>query len=157
MFKFHPNAAIEYWFFKVNAGPIALVVDWIARRKLSEYWLRASVHSPDKREVLFEKFTTFMPDDNFITTQKTTGYAGDISWDLDIELGQEYIRPDIFPANLLKMTDTIIESAPMAKITGSIRYGSQQTPLTNVPGMVSHYWGRQLSPEWWWVSVHQFD
>jgi hypothetical protein len=23
--------------------------------------------------------------------------------------------------------------------------------------MISHYWGRQLAPEWWWVSANQFD
>lgn len=23
--------------------------------------------------------------------------------------------------------------------------------------MLSHYWGRQLAPEWWWISANQFD
>lgn len=32
MLTLHPTAAIEYWYFKVNAGSIALIVDWIARR-----------------------------------------------------------------------------------------------------------------------------
>jgi len=35
MFNPHPFAALGYWFFKVNAGPIALLVDWIDRRTLS--------------------------------------------------------------------------------------------------------------------------
>lgn len=30
MLASHPHAAIEYWYFKVNAGPLALLVDWIA-------------------------------------------------------------------------------------------------------------------------------
>lgn len=157
MFKLHPSAALEYWFFKVNTGPIALIVDWIERRKQGEHVLRVSIHSPYKREVVFEKLTSYMPGDNFMTTQKTTGHAGDVSWDLEIDPGQEYIHPDIFPSNLLKMTDTIIESAPLAKFTGWIRHGSQQTSLTNARGMISHYWGRQLYPEWWWISAQQFD
>jgi hypothetical protein len=32
----HPASALEYWFFKVNAGPVALLVDWIARRRVNE-------------------------------------------------------------------------------------------------------------------------
>jgi hypothetical protein len=36
----HPSAALEYWFFKVNSGPIALLVDWIARRDTNKLWLR---------------------------------------------------------------------------------------------------------------------
>ena len=48
-----PHAALEYWFFKLNSGPIALLVDWIARRRIGEQWLRVSVHSPHRCEVLF--------------------------------------------------------------------------------------------------------
>jgi hypothetical protein len=157
MFSPHLSAALEYWFFKINAGPIALLVDWIERRKTKEHWLRASIHSPHKREVVFEKLDSCLPRDNFLSTQKSIGHTGEIAWELNIDTGGDWIKPDIFPANLLKMTDTIIESAPRAKFTGWIRYGSQQTSLTSVPGMISHYWGRQLSPEWWWVSAHQFD
>ena len=29
----HPSVALEYWFFKVNSGPIALLADWIARAR----------------------------------------------------------------------------------------------------------------------------
>ncbi len=79
MFTPHPSAALEYFFFKVNAGPIALIVDWIERRKLNEHILRASVHSPYKREVIFEKLDSFMPADNFMTTQRTVGHAGEVS------------------------------------------------------------------------------
>ena len=157
MFDAHPSAALEYWFFKVNAGPIALIVDWIERRKLKEHVLRVSVHSPHKREVIFEKLDTLMPSGNFLTTQKTVGHAGDVAWDLDIDPGRDWIKPDIFPAALLRITDSTIVSAPLARFTGWIRHGSQQTSLNNVPGLLSQYWGRQLTPEWWWVSAHQFD
>lgn len=156
-FSPHPSSAIEYWFFKVNAGPIALIVDWIERRKRKEHILRASIHSPSKREVVFESLGTSMPGDNFLSTQKTVGHAGEISWDLDIDPGPTWIRPDIFPVGLLKMTDTTIVSAPRARFSGWIRYGSEQTTFKDVPGLLSQYWGRQLSPEWWWLSAHQFD
>lgn len=157
MFTSHPSAALEYWFFKVNAGPIALIVDWIERRKRKEHWLRVSVHSPHKREVIFEKLDALMPADNFLSTQRTVGHAGDVSWELDINPGHDWIKPDIFPAGLLQMTDLTLISAPLATLTGWIRHGSQQTALDYVPGLISHYWGRQLASEWWWVSAHQFD
>lgn len=153
----HPSTALEYWFFKVNAGSIALIVDWIERRKSNEHVLRVSVHSPHRREVIFEKLASFMPGDNFMDTQKTAGAAGDVAWDLNIDLGQDVIKPDVFPSNALRMTDTIITSAPLARFTGWIRHGSQQVNLHHEPGLVSQYWGRQLSLEWWWISAHQFD
>ena len=153
----HPSSAIEYWFFKVNNGPIALIVDWIERRKLNEHILRVSIHSPHKREVIFEKLDSFMPSDNSLSQKKTVGHSGDVSWDLDIELGSEIIKPDIFPAGLLKMPDTLYESVPLARFTGWICHGTEKVSLDHVCGAVTQYWGRQLLPEWWWLSAHQFD
>src|SRR5690349_12425143 len=106
MLTFHLSSAIEYWYFKVNSGSIALIVDWIERRKLDEHVLRVSIHSPYKREVIFERLDSFMPSDNFMSQKKTIGRSGDVSWDLDIDLGSERIEPDIFPAKLLNMSDT---------------------------------------------------
>jgi hypothetical protein len=157
MFTTHPTAALEYWFFKVNAGPIALIVDWIERRKLKEHVIRASIHSPYKREVIFEKLAAFMPGDNFMTTHRTVGHAGEISWELDIAPNGDWFKPDIFPAGLLKMTDLLSFGAPFVTFTGWIRHGAQQTILDRVPGSITQYWGRQLAAEWWWVSAHQFD
>lgn len=153
----HPSTALEYWFFKVNAGSIALIVDWIERRKANEHVLRVSIHSPYKREVIFKKLGSFMPGDNFIHVEKTVGHAGEAAWELDIDLGEDVIKPDVFPSNALRMTDTIIVSAPLARFSGWIRHGPQQVTLTRQPGLVSQYWGRQLSQEWWWISAHQFD
>ena len=157
MLDLHPSAALEYFFFKINAGPIALIVDWIERRRLKEHWLRVSIHSPHKREVIFEKLDTFMPKDNFLNTQQTAGHVGDVSWELDIELNNEKIKPDIFPMGLLKVPDTLYESAPMAKFTGWIRHGTEKFSVDRVYGAVTRYWGRQLIPEWWWLSAHQFN
>lgn len=157
MFFPHPSTALEYWFFKVNSGPIALIVDWIARRQVNEHWLRVSIHSPYKREVLFEKQIVFMPDDNFLSTQRTVGQLKDVAWELDIDPGRDWIKPDIFPAGILRMTDLSLVSAPLATFTGWIRHGGQQATLQSTPGVISHYWGRQLASEWWWVSANQFD
>lgn len=153
----HPAAAVEYWFFKVNAGPVALLVDWIGRRRVDEHWLRVSIHSPYKREVLFEKLVEFMPGNNFLRAERTAGHLGEVAWELDINPGADWIKPDIFPANRTRMTDVTIVSAPLATFTGWIRHGEHKATMQAAPGVISHYWGRQLAPEWWWVSASQFD
>jgi hypothetical protein len=152
----HPSAALEYWFFKVNSGPIAILVDWIAKRNTNQNWLRISIHSPYKREVISEKLVELMPQDNFLSLQRTVGHNGDIAWELDVDTGKEIIKPDIFPFGLLGMTDLLLLSAPLTRFTGWIRHGGQQFILKDAPGMISHYWGRQLASDWWWVSANQF-
>lgn len=154
----HPSTDLEYWFFKVNAGSVALLVDWIARRKQNENVLRVSIHSPHQRVVLFDKLASPMIDEqNFLTTQRTVGQLSDITWALDIECDDERMEPDVFPGNLLRMPDLILVSAPIARFTGWIRHGSLQFDLKHASGMISHYRGRQLAHEWWWVSANQFD
>ena len=152
-----PSAALEYWFFKVNCGSTALIVEWIKRRKAEEHMLRVSIHSPYSREVIFEKLATTMPNDNYLTMQKTVGHARNVSWEMNIDAGSERIRPDIFPAGLLRMIDMSLISAPLVTFTGWIRHGSHEIKLDKVTGLISHYWGRQLALEWWWVAAHQFD
>jgi len=158
MLQPHPHAALEYWFFKVNAEPVALLVDWIARRRTHEHWLRVSIHSPGKRVVLFDKHASPVSQgQNFLTGDRTVGHLGEVAWELDFERGTEWIDPNIFPVSLLRITDLSLVSAPLVAFTGWVRYGDQQIDLQRVQGMISHYWGRQLSPEWWWVSANQFD
>lgn len=154
----HPSAALEYWFFKVNAGSVALLVDWIARRRQGEHILRVSIHSPQRRVVLFEKLPSpMLENQKFITTQRTAGHLGDIAWALDIACDNERIEPDVFPARLLRMTDLALASAPLATFTGRVHHGPLQVELRRAPGMLGHYWGRQLAHDWWWVSANQFD
>jgi len=153
----HPSASLEYWFFKVNSGPVALLVDWIVRRNTQQNWLRVSIHSPSKREVLSERLFEIMPGDNFLGLQHTSGHLGDIAWELDIDPGVDLIKPDLFPAGLLRMADLLLVSAPLARFSGWIRHGEQQFTVQGSPGMISHYWGRQLASQWWWISANQFD
>ena len=158
MLQPRPHAALEYWFFKVNAEPVALLVDWIARRRTHEHWLRVSLHSPGLRAVLFDKHASPVSQgQSFLTAARTAGQLGEVAWELDIELGAGWIDPNIFPISLLRMTDFSLVSAPLVRFTGWVRCGDHRVDLQRAPGMISHYWGRQLSPEWWWVSANQFD
>ena len=126
----HPSTALEYWFFKVNAGPVALIVDWITYRRRNENVLRVSIHSDHERTVLFDRLPSPMIEgQNFLTMQQTVGQLSDIAWALDIECDDQRIEPDVFPANLLRMSDLILVSAPAARFTGWIRHGPLQFDL----------------------------
>jgi len=153
----HPSASLEYWFFKVNSGQIALLVDWIAKRNDNQNRLRVSIHSPAKREVLFERLVEIMPGDNYLNMHRTAGQLNDVAWDLTIDPGKDIIKPDIFPVGALRMTDLLLVSAPLAYFSGWIRHRGTRYELENASGMISHYWGRQLASDWWWVSANQFD
>jgi uncharacterized membrane protein len=150
----HPRSALEYLFFKVNAGPVALIVDWIIRRPAHQSVMRVSVHAPGRREVIFQALES---SEVGLTPTHTSGQAGDIRWALDIDPGEEWLAPDLLRARLMRMTDLALVSAPNAVFSGEIHIGGQRFTVDQSAGMVSHYWGRRLSPEWWWVSANQFD
>jgi hypothetical protein len=80
-----------------------------------------------------------------------------VAWELDIEPGTEWIDPDFLHVNVLRVTDLSLISAPLAEFTGWVRHGGQRINLRRARGMISHYWGRQLASEWWWVSANQFE
>lgn len=158
----HPNAAVEYWYFKVNTftantGPAALLVDWIERRRVKEKVIRASVHSPAGRDVLFAPYTDLTVGENTLTMQHTRGSVGSVEWDMQITAAPDHFVATIFPAAQLKVFDLTLESAPVVEFTGWFRHGSQRFEVDRALGTVTQYWGRQLAREWWWFSATQFD
>jgi hypothetical protein len=158
---------------------VALLVDWIARRGVNENWLRVSINSPHRRAVLFEKQAPLLPNElpsqlncggnsgampgtvafrrSCLSAGRTVGRLDDVAWELEVDAGEEWIAPDLFPAKLLQMPDLVLVSAPLAAFTGWIQIGEQRTQLHCAPGIMSHFWGRRLAPEWWWASASQFD
>ncbi len=160
----HPKAALEYWFFKVNAGPVALLVDWVARRrKRSEpngprAFVRLSVHSPRTRAVLFRDVVEAdLLEEVRQLPGRTTGRIGEIQWALEGELVDGWIAPDIFPASALRMADLSLVSAPQVVFNGRVEVDGRRMEVVGAPGMMSHYWGRNLPREWWWISAGRFD
>ena len=157
MLAAHPKAKLEYWFFKVNAGPVAILVDWIARRQTGNNSLRLSIHAPGRREVIFSERSVPMTADCTLEAGHTIGHLKDVSWDLSMEVGSPWIKPDLFPIGLLRMTDMALVSAPDVTFRGWIECDSVRYPVNEAHGMISHYWGRQLPQQWWWISANQFD
>ena len=158
MLKPHPSAPLEYWFFKFNHQGKALLVDWICRRKLDSGVLRISIHSPVRREVLFSPHPAILkhgaPE---LAMQETSWPRGDVRWHLSLQASSERIRPQIFPAEHLKFFDMSLESAPTVTFNGWIEHRGERHPVVDAHGMLSHYWGRALPRQWWWISANQFD
>lgn len=154
----HPRTNFEYWFFKVNSGSVALLVDWIARRGEGRNLLRVSIHSPEGRVVLFEDVPALIQNPiSWLTQQQTKGQLGDIRWQLTIQPETHWIHPQLFPATQLQLPDMRLSSLPQARFNGWIEHGKSRFEIKESAGMVAHYWGRQLPPQWWWISVNQFD
>jgi hypothetical protein len=148
---------LEYWFFKVNHKGVALLVDWICRRRENTGVLRTSIHSPKGREVLFSPHPAILrhgaPE---LAMQETSWPRGAIRWHLSLQSSADRIRPQIFPAEQLRIFDMSLESAPSVIFNGWIEHRGQHFPVADAPGMLSHYWGRGLPQEWWWIAANQF-
>lgn len=154
----HPFANLEYWFFKFNDQDVALLVDWICRRRLGTGEVRISIHSPYGREVLFVSHNeTLVNGPREFTLGSTTWSSGKVQWDLTQRLSEGFIRPQIFPAEQLRIFDLSVVSAPTVLFNGWIQHHSDRYAVTEAKGMISHYWGRQLPQEWWWISANNFD
>jgi hypothetical protein len=141
---------LEYWFFKVNHHDVALLVDWICRRRVSVGLLRTS--TPLGREV-FAHPAILRHGAVELAMQETSWPRGDARWHLSIRASAERIRPQIFPAEQLKVFDMSLESAPSAVFNGWIEHRGRRFPIADAAGMLSHYWGRNLPEEWWWISA----
>ena len=158
MLEPHPSAPLEYWFFKFNHEGKALLVDWICRRKAETGILRISIHSPLRREVVFSPHPAILkhgaPE---LAMQESSWPRGDVRWHLSLQASPDRIRPQIFPAEQLQLFDMSLESAPTVTFNGWIEHHGERYPVVNAHGMLSHYWGRNLPREWWWLSANQFD
>ncbi len=146
--------ALEYWFFALNTPRTGLLVDWIERRRSGDRELRVSVHSEGRREVVHVPWTDpAMP----LAGGRTHGEAAGIAWDLRLDLGTDRVAADVAFAGVTRMSDLMLTSAPLARATGTVSVDGMTEQVDALPTHVSHYWGRALAREWWWVNARQFD
>jgi hypothetical protein len=89
--------------------------------------------------------------------QETSWPRGDIRWHLYLEPSSDRIRPQLFFAEQLQVFDMSLESAPRVTFNGWIEHRGQRFPILDSDGMLSHYWGRRLPREWWWISANRFE
>ena len=88
---------------------------------------------------------------------ETSWPRGNVRWHLSLQPASDRIRPQIFPAEQLGLFDMSLESAPTVTFNGWISHRGEQYPVMDALGTVSHYWGRGLPVDWWWISANQFN
>ncbi|MCA1735592.1 MAG: hypothetical protein LC739_05610 [Actinobacteria bacterium] len=155
---------LEYWFFRLNVGSLAFLVDFITRRSLGTAEVRVSLWVDGRGRVerlssptwLARGATVDIAECTF-SEDGSTGRVADIEWDLRQDLGSSRIDPAVPPISWLHPFDMQITSRPRATFSGQVRVADVTFPCVGVPGLVSHYWGRRLPDRWWWISANQFE
>jgi hypothetical protein len=158
------GSPLEYWFFRLNTGPLAFLVDFIIRRRFGAAEVRVSLWVDGLGRVERLTSTAWRTEGETVDTadssfgpKRSSGRVEDVEWDLDVELGSSRIDPAVLPVRLLHPFDMEIASRPRAKFSGQVTVGDRIFPCTDVPGLVSHYWGRRLPDSWWWISANLFE
>ena len=155
---------LEYWFLRLNAGSLAFLVDFIIRRSLGIAEVRVSFWVDGLGRVERVSAPTWLAGGARVEVAEctfdehgSTGRVADVEWDLRQELGSCRIDPAVPPIRWLHPFDMEIASRPRARFSGQVRVGDVRFPCEDVPGLVSHYWGRRLPDSWWWISANLFE
>jgi len=158
------GSPLEYWFLRLNTGRLAFLVDFIVRRRFGTAEVRVSLWVDGLGRVERLTSTAWRTEgetvdiaDSSFGPKRSSGRAEDVEWDLDMELGSSRIDPAVPPVRLLHPFDMEIASRPRARFSGQVTVGDRIFPCMDVPGLVSHYWGRRLPDRWWWISANLFE
>lgn len=158
------RAAVEYWFWKFTVGDLAFLVDCIVRRSTGvaevrvSQWLRGAgrvVHAESR------DWST-APDrvrigESELSPGRSTGRAEDVSWDLTWSDGGVLVATPPGVIARAGLFDTTVIAWPYARFRGTVRVGTEQFELDDLPGTFSHYWGRRLADRWVWLSATSFQ
>jgi hypothetical protein len=158
------SAALEYWFWKFHSGDLAFLVDFIVRRRTGDAEVRVSLWVRGLGRVVHQRDDDWSTDAGRVAiggsqlqAQGSTGVAGDISWDLRWTGGADLVEPWPRVMARVQPLDMQFLLRPSARFSGSVRVGSATFAVDDVPGLLTHYWGRQLSEHWLWISATSFE
>ena len=167
------RAALDYGFFKLNVpgARLALLVDFIVRRRLGLLEVRVSVHAPSgsgvhRREEPLAAVRCERPGASaplvragagWLSVQGSHGSVGPVSWDLAFRAAGPALRPLPRILEHLGAVDMVLASAPEVRLDGEITVAGARFPVRDAPGMVCSYHGRRLPDRWLWVSCNAFD
>jgi hypothetical protein len=157
------EAPLEYWFFKFNSGRLALLVDFIAKRRRRQAEVRLSFWVDGTGRVERARSTTWRTTGTVaaiagceLHSQGSWGAVADVEWDLAYETGPARVDPAPRPLKLLRPLDMQLLSRPQARFAGSVRVGEERFAVSDAAGMLCHYWGARLPERWHWISVNHF-
>lgn len=158
------STALEYWFWKFNSGDLAFLVDFIVRRRTGDAEVRVSLWIRGLGRVVHQRGDDWSTDrkrvsigESQLQPEGSTGVAGDISWDLRWTGGADLVEPQPRLVARVRPLDMEFLLRPGARFSGSVRVGSESFAVDDVPGLLTHYWGRRLSENWLWISATSFE
>jgi hypothetical protein len=167
------RAAFDYAFFKLNLPEheVALLVDFIVRRRAGIAQVRVSTHAPTGAGMSFSEIpldhlvigSMTLPDrgthvgDNWLSATGSRGSVGDTAWNLTFQPIGSVLHPQIRLLEPLHPFDLSLQSVPDVRFSGRLRIGGQRYEVNEARGMVSSYFGRALPERWFWVSCNTFD
>ncbi len=167
------RAALDYAFFKLTLPEhdVALLVDFIVRRRIRIAQVRVSVHAPlgggvSWTEIPLDRFvigSMMSPDqgahigDNWLSSVGSRGTVGTTAWDLTFQPASSVLSPQIRLLEPLHAFDLSLQSVPHVRFRGNLHIAGQRYEVSEPPGMVSSYFGRALPEYWFWISCNTFD
>src|SRR4051812_16827510 len=158
------DEALEYWFWFVRAGDVALLVDFIVRREMGQAENRVSVwlRGVGRIEHVVTSSWTESADSVSIGASRispagSAGEAGDVAWDLHWEPGPVSFRPGTALSTASRLFDMRSVIQPYARFTGAISVGAESFMVDQQPGLLVRYGGRRLFDRWWWISATEFE
>lgn len=161
------RAALDYAFFKFNLPErgMALLVDFIVRRRRRQAQLRATLYTAEGGSHYFADFPLSAlrrEKDGGVTlggawlgAGGSRGAVGPISWDLVFTPSGPLVDPQVFGA--VRPFDLRLRSVPDALISGNVSQAKHGYSFAREPGMVGTYYGRRLPNHWYWVSANAFE
>lgn len=154
------DSPYQYWFFKLNATPLALLVDWILRPTRAPY-LRASVQSVTHPQVILREGALSSPQhawirigDAELAPTHTRGKLGELAWDLTIAPQSNLLHPTArlgIPGRILPLSMRLF-SYPAVRFRGRLTYRGE-TWEGEAWGAIAHYWGHALPRHWFWLNA----
>jgi hypothetical protein len=166
-------AALDYAFFKLNLPEqeVALLVDFIVRRRAGIVQVRVSTHTPRDSGVSLVELpldrlvigSMTVPDegaqigDNLLSAAGSRGAVGDTAWNLTFQPAGSVLHPQIKLIEPLHPFDLTLQSVPDVRFSGMLLIAGQRYEVNDARGMVSSYFGRALPQRWYWISCNTFD
>jgi hypothetical protein len=167
------HTALDYAFFKLNLPEqhVALLVDFIIRRRQRIAQVRVSVHAPEGSGVYLaehplERLTVASSSANACAISlgdcwlRATGSRGAVeaaAWDLTFHPTGPLLNPLLTIAGPLNPFDMALKTIPNVRFSGAMTIAGQTYEVHDAHGMVSSYAGRALPERWFWVSCNAFD
>jgi hypothetical protein len=167
------HTALDYAFFKLNLPEqhVALLVDFIVRRRRRIAQVRVSVHAPERSGVYFAEhplerlaITSSSADacavslgDCWLGTLGSRGAVEAAAWDLTFHPTGPLVNPLISIAEPFNPFDLSLQTVPNVRFSGTMTIAGQTYDVQDAHGMVSSYAGRALPERWFWFSCNTFD